>query len=367
MTHSGSALRLAIYTIVAACPLSVGCVATTFQQQVQDAAYSDVPRELQKVTHPPYRVEPPDILLIEAVNNIRPPESPLQAGDELLIQLADGEPIDPLADPLLNQFKIVNNYYLVQSDGTVDLGPEYGSVTVAGLTVKEAQQAIDRYLREQFLLDKPKVAVSLPNVAGKQLITGDHLIRPDGTVSLGVYGNVFVAGMTLDEIKAALEEYLAQSIHQPEVSVDVLSYNSKVYYIVTDGGGFGEQVVRIPYTGNETVLDALSQIQGLPEVSSKKMWIARPAPAGANVSQTLKIDWRGITQDGVTTTNYQLFPGDRIYISADEWITLDNIIAKVTAPVQRIAGFILLGNGTIRRLQLSNVGGGGFGGGFGGF
>jgi hypothetical protein len=31
----------------------------------------------------------------------------------------------------------------------------------------------------------------------------------------------------------------------------------------------------------------------------------------------MQIDWRAITQDAVTTTNYQLLPGDRIYIQAD--------------------------------------------------
>ena len=45
--------------------------------------------------------------------------------------------------------------------------------------------------------------------------------------------------------------------------------NSKVYYIITDGAGSGEQVFRFPVTGSETVLDAISQIGGLPPVSSK--------------------------------------------------------------------------------------------------
>jgi len=47
---------------------------------------------------------------------------------------------------------------------------------------------------------------------------------------------VYVNGMTLDEVKAAVEEHLTRSMHQPEVLVDVLAYNSKVIYIVTDGG-----------------------------------------------------------------------------------------------------------------------------------
>ena len=49
--------------------------------------------------------------------------------------------------------------------------------------------------------------------------------------------------------------------------------------IITTFAGNGEQVVRLPITGNETVLDGISQIGGLSAVSSKKVWIARPAPA----------------------------------------------------------------------------------------
>ena len=38
--------------------------------------------------------------------------------------------------------------------------------------------------------------------------------------------------------------------------MDVQGFNSKLYYVILDGGGAGQQVVRLPVTGNETVLDA---------------------------------------------------------------------------------------------------------------
>jgi polysaccharide export outer membrane protein len=67
--------------------------------------------------------------------------------------------------------------------------------------------------------------------------------------------------------------------------IDVLAYNSKVYYVITDGGGYGEQVVRIPITGGENVLDAKSQVNGLSPVSSRhNVWIARRASATATAS-----------------------------------------------------------------------------------
>lgn len=348
-----------------------GCATPRLRDAVAESQMVDHPRELQKVSIPPYRVEPPDILSIELVNNIRPSDDVLRAGDELVIRATNLLPIDPMGDPILNEFKMINGPYRLQADGTVDLGPEYGSVALEGLTLPQAREAINEYLRsEKVGLVDPKVAVNMPNVNGKQIVTGEHLIRPDGTVQLGVYGSVYVAGMTLDEVKLAVETHLSRSIHDPEVVVDVLAYNSKKVYVITDGGGNGETVVGLPFTGNETVLDAIEQIAGLSEVSSKRMWIARPAPNGTEFAQNMQIDWRAITQDAVTTTNYQLLPGDRIYIQADGWIAADNFVAKVTTPFQRIFGFTLLGYNTIGRVQgplnIGAGGGGGLGGG-GGF
>lgn len=317
-----------------------------------DAAATDIPTEMQKISIPPYRVEAPDILSIEAVNNIRPEKDPLKAGDELVIRASGTLPVDPTEDPVEKDFKQINGVFRVQTNGTVDLGPEYGSVTVDGLTVEQSKSRIAKHLRDESGLASPKVAVSLPNVNGKQLISGEHLIRPDGTVSLGVYGSVYVNGMNLDEVKIAVEQHLAKFMHQPEIQVDVLAYNSKVIYIVADGGGAGESVVRVPFTGNETVLDVMSQVDGLSEVAAKNnMWVARPGPHGSDVAQKMYVDWRGITQDAVTTTNYQLLPGDRIYVKADSLIAADSFIAKVTTPISRIFGFTLLGNGTVMSIK----------------
>ena len=60
----------------------------------------------------------------------------------------------------------------------------------------------------------------------------------------------------------------------------MFAYNSKVYYVITEGAGQGDLVARLPITGNETVLDAISQINGLSRLSSKNIWIARPTPSG---------------------------------------------------------------------------------------
>src|SRR5262249_20168515 len=161
--------------------------------------------------------------------------------------------------------------------------------------------------------------------------------RPDGTVGLGTYGNAYVTGMTLAQAKASIEKQLSKKLDQPEVSVDIFSYNSKNYYIITDNGGFGETVVRVPITGNETVLDALSQIGGMPSVGSKKkIHIARPSPDSTCGEQILPVDYPAIAKCGATATNYQLFPGDRLYVESDPLIKLDGVLTKIITPIERL-------------------------------
>ena len=364
--HIGRAF-CGVCCVVTGCLFAVGCASVPGEDAVSQVAMSDMPRELQKMSLPDYRVEPPDILLIEAVNNIRPADDKLRAGDQLVIQVGNTPPVDPASDPILSQFKYINGAYPIRSDGTIDLGPVFKAVKVEGLTLAQAKAAVDKHLRDTYGLKMPAVSVSLPDMAGKQAISGEHLVRPDGTLSLGIYGSVNVAGMTLIEVKGAVERTLAKHLYHPEVNVDVLAYNSKVYYVITDGGGFGEQVARLPVTGNETVLDAVAQIQGLSQVSSKKIWIARPAPAEMGHAQILNVNWQAIAAEGITTTNYQILPGDRIYVQADHMIAADNFVSKLTAPVERIMGIILLGAGVQQTLRFIHVNRGGSGVGGGGF
>ena len=71
--------------------------------------------------------------------------------------------------------------------------------------------------------------MSLAQSRAMQQIRGEHLVRPDGTIGLGVYGQAYVAGLTLEQARAAVEAQLAKYLYRPEVSLDVAAYNSKIY------------------------------------------------------------------------------------------------------------------------------------------
>jgi protein involved in polysaccharide export with SLBB domain len=301
-----------------------------------------LPVELCKASLPPYIVEPPDILLIDTVRMIPLPPYRIEPLDILLVQVTPTLPNQP-----------ISGAFTVTPDGTINLGYVYGLVRVAGLTLEEAQVVLRTHLTRA--IQNPQVAVALAQSRTIQQVRGEHLVRPDGTISLGTYGCVYVAGMTLAQAKAAIERYLSQFVQNPEISLDVAAYNSKVYYVIADGAGYGQQVYRFPATGNETVLDAISNIGGIPIVGSKRnIWVARPSPPYRQCYQILPVDWEAITLGGATETNYQIFPGDRIYIKSDCLIRFDNMLAKIISPVERLFGVTLLGSATVQSFRNTN-------------
>ncbi len=207
----------------------------------------------------------------------------------------------------------------------------------------------------------PPYVIEAPDILMLQLrqplpdkpLPAQVLVRPDGTISLGLYGSVAVAGLTIDQARSAIEAQLARSVKNPEVAVDVYAYNSKFFYVITDGGGYGEQVIRIPITGNETVLDAVSQINGLPAVASKKhIWLARSNCWTGQAPEILPVDWNAIVQRGMPQSNYQLMSGDRLYVKSDKLVRFDSAVAKVVSPFERMFGFTLLGNTTVQNLRV---------------
>lgn len=146
--------------------------------------------------------------------------------------------------------------------------------------------------------------------------TSTVIVRADGVIDLGFFGDVYVAGLTLEETELKIAQHLdrfaaERQLRGPVVVSARLSNGgqSKQYYVmgvVTTQGKF-------PMTGNETVLDAILQAGLRTNSLPEKAYLVRPHPSGGP-DTILKIDWEGIKERGDTLTNYQIFPGDRIIV-----------------------------------------------------
>jgi polysaccharide biosynthesis/export protein len=310
-----------------------------------------------------YRISPQDILLIDAARLVPRPPYHIAPLDALTIQVvADTGQVDKKGQPDTDilRGKPINSIYRVEPDGTVNLGFTYGTVSVVGKTTPEAKEIIKEYLLQTCGKLKPDVQVQLAEAKTLHQIRGPHLVQADGKISLGSYGAVFVAGMTLEEAKSTIQDFLSAKLLEPEISLDIA--NSMVIDIIFDQPGSGQSIVGLPYEGNQTVLDAIAELKGLPPgIDRARIWVARRSAEGDEI---LRVDWKAITQRGAPATNYQLLPGDKVFVALDPSAETDSVLAKLIAPVERITGgLILLRNPTVQTFRTSDNGTNGTNGG----
>jgi protein involved in polysaccharide export with SLBB domain len=140
----------------------------------------------------------------------------------------------------------------------------------------------------------------------------DQPVLPDGTINLGRYGRVVVAGMTVDEIENAVRAAVSAQTKNPgPMTVRIVTRASKVYYVLGEVNAPGA----FQLTGRETVLDGIIAAGGLTDRGSRRnIILSRPTPPdGCRI--VLPICYREIVHLGDTSTNYQLAPGDRIFVA----------------------------------------------------
>jgi protein involved in polysaccharide export with SLBB domain len=169
-----------------------------------------------------------------------------------------------------------------------------------------------------YVIEPPDILLveyARPDAADPVKIAGQRLVRPDGSIGLGQLGAVMVAGQTVEAARQAIAEHLAHRLEgfdPKKLTVEVVASNSKVIYVITGAKG-AEQVYRLSPREGDTVLDVIATARvTLFGIGRKSVFVARPSAGGDN--QVLPVDWKAITGEGDTTTNYRLKPGDRMYV-----------------------------------------------------
>jgi len=186
-----------------------------------------------------------------------------------------------------------------------------------GVYDPDQPRELDMVSLPPYVIEPPdELEISL-RPAALEIVQTTLTVQIDGTIDLGFYGTVYLSGLTLEQAEQKLVEHVAAiaahrriDVRGPvEASIRLVNgTTSKRYYVlgtVTNQGSF-------PATGNETVLDGILaaglRSNSLPE----KAYLARPHPQGGPC-QVLRIDWERLRM-GYTDSNYQLMPGDRIYV-----------------------------------------------------
>lgn len=148
----------------------------------------------------------------------------------------------------------------------------------------------------------------------KVRLPADQTILADGTIDLGKYGRLYVAGRTVPEVEAMVQATVKAKEKDEDIGfIDVRLVNraSKVYYVLGEVTTPG----RFPLVGNETVLDGILQAGGMTDRSNwRDVILVRPTNDGPGL--VMKVDVGAIGRLGAAGTNYQLAPGDRIYVGS---------------------------------------------------
>ena len=198
----------------------------------------------------------------------------------------------------------------------------------------------------QYVIEPGDVlVVEVTDLSSTVRLPGDQTVQPDGKIDLGKYGQLLVAGKTIGVIEANARQLIAayqevngdenlyengdavSDIVKPdidrnrasdtepaieEINVRLIEPTSKVYYVMGEVNSPGAY----PVIGRETVLDAVIEAGDLTDRANRhKIILSRPS--GPNQCRmVLPICYRHIVQLGDSTTNYQIRPGDRIFVSS---------------------------------------------------
>ncbi len=206
-----------------------------------------------------------------------------------------------------------------------------------------------------------KYKVSPPDVI--EIVVSDNpelttrsIIRPDGNTFIPLIGDVYVEGLTPLEIRKKVHQLLGRymkGLPEESISVQVLGFNSKVVYVYAYGTG----MVTIPFTGDLTALDAVTQSALLTSWSNqKKIKIVRGESDPVKESKRLVLNLNDVVIKGRTENNIVLRPDDVIYIPATIRGRIGLFLQDLLFPTQPLQQL----GGTVSRAEYNALGFGGY-------
>lgn len=169
------------------------------------------------------------------------------------------------------------------------------------------------------------IAVSAPQILE---IDGEvQRIQPDGKINLRLLGEVKVVGLTAREISAKLQVLLGRYYTEPKVSVRIVRYASKKYYVYGQASA-GPRT----YTGRDTLLDAVLQ-SGANFLSwTSRVKVIRPSRDGTP-AKTIMVNVDRMIKSGNWSSNILLEPDDIVYIPATPGAWFGNRVREVLYPI----------------------------------
>jgi len=134
------------------------------------------------------------------------------------------------------------------------------------------------------------------------------VVRPDGNISLPLLNDIKAAGLTPEDLRAAVTTAAAKFVEGPTVSVVVKEINSRKVYVTGQVAKPGSY----PLTDTTTVLQMIATAGGPSEYAkTEKITIVRRED-GKDVAH--KFNYKKISEGKLLEQNITLKPGDTIVV-----------------------------------------------------
>ena len=139
-------------------------------------------------------------------------------------------------------------------------------------------------------------------------LSADVVVRPDGRISLPLLNDVQAAGLTPDQLRAALLQAAGSLLEDPNATVVVKEIHSRRAFITGNVEKPGMYPLNVPMT----VVQLIATAGGLREfVSGKKIVIIR-REGGRDVR--FPFDYQAVVSGRQLQQNIELRPGDTVIV-----------------------------------------------------
>lgn len=181
-------------------------------------------------------------------------------------------------------------------------------------------------------------------------------VRPDGMINLPLVGEIYVAGLTPQEIEAAIVTAAQEYYAEADATVSVVGFNSHKYYVWGQVSAPGPQ----SWTGSDTVLDALARAQPTFLAWPERVKVVRPSrPQTGGYATTqpsdkyrrtgvhpeepehpreeMTINIMAMVESGDMANNILLMPNDVIYVPPNPLAKVGLALQSLVFPVRPAA------------------------------
>jgi polysaccharide export outer membrane protein len=163
--------------------------------------------------------------------------------------------------------------------------------------------------------------------------SGRYPVNLEGKIQMDIIGDIEVTGLTKKELERKLDKLLGSNVEVSDISVIILEYRSKVYYVIGEVGRPGKFFMR---TDSISVREAAIEA-GLPTYAAAMRKCRLITPSKDRKVITKKVDLYSVLYYGKLKKNLEMRPGDFLYVPATIMSKIFRVIAPITAPVTSAA------------------------------